>query len=125
MRQDYRAFYHAEVLYRKRSMYPPFTIIARLVFSSKDVIACESAANEAKTSLDIIIRENGLDGSFLSVSVTEAPIKRIKDEFRYQLVAKLYTGGEVEKAESVLKQIEQSSNGSVRIELEINPNNMF
>ena len=125
LRQDYRAFYHSEVVYRKRSMYPPFTVIARLVFSSKDSIACESASNAAKTEFDELIRKEGLDRSVLSVSVTEAPIKRIKDEYRYHLVAKLYTGGEVEQTESRLRRIEQESNEKVRIELEINPNNMF
>lgn len=125
LRQDYRAFYHSEVVYRKRSMYPPFTVIARLVFSSKDSIACEAAANAAKTRFDELIRKDGLDGSVLSAGVTEAPIKRIKDEYRFQLVTKLYTGGEVEQTEALLRQIEQETNETVRIELEINPNNMF
>ncbi|MCR4577020.1 MAG: primosomal protein N' [Clostridiales bacterium] len=125
LKQDYRAFYHSEVVYRKRSMYPPFTVIARLVFSSKDSATCESAANAAKIKFDELIRTDGLDASVLSASVTEAPIKKIKDEYRFQLVAKLYTGGEVEQTEALLRRIEQETNETVRIELEINPNNMF
>ena len=125
LKQDYRAFYHSEVVYRKRSMYPPFTVIARLVFSSKDAAACEEAANAALAEFDKRVTEIGIGESILSESVSEAPIKRLKDEYRFQLVVKLYTGGSVDKAENIMRQIETTSGDNVRIELEINPNNMF
>ncbi|MCR4620654.1 MAG: primosomal protein N' [Clostridiales bacterium] len=125
LRQDYRAFYHSEVLFRKRSMYPPFTVIARLVFLSKDKCGCQNTANNALNEFKSQVEELGLAGTVLSVTVSEAPIKRIREEFRFQLIAKLFSGSNVDLIEGVMHRIEQKSDDSVKIEMEINPNNLF
>ena len=45
--QDYRAFYHRESSYRRRALYPPFTVIARIVYSSKDPEKAQKAAEDS------------------------------------------------------------------------------
>ena len=48
--QDFRAFYLRESAYRKSALYPPFTVIARIVFSSPDEDAAKSASDRLRAA---------------------------------------------------------------------------
>ena len=45
--QDYRAFYTRESAYRRAALYPPFTVIARIIYSGRDPEAAAKAAAKA------------------------------------------------------------------------------
>ena len=46
-RQDYRAFFEEEMRRRRRALYPPYTLIARLLFESDSEQAARQAAEAA------------------------------------------------------------------------------
>ena len=48
--QDYRAFYTRESAHRRAALYPPFTVIARIIYSAREREAAQAAA-EAEARL--------------------------------------------------------------------------
>ena len=57
--QDYRAFYLRESAYRRGALYPPFTVIARIVFTAKEESAAQKAAQTAETELNGFLDRGG------------------------------------------------------------------
>ncbi|MBQ6646969.1 MAG: primosomal protein N' [Clostridia bacterium] len=125
LKQDYRAFYHQEAAYRKRSLYPPYTTLARLVFSSQDgqkaLLAAENAEKELKQKLN----EQALTKNVLSLYQGAAPIKRINGLERYELLVKMYTAGDTLGVIGEMEALEKQPINDVITELEINPANLF
>ena len=46
-RQDYRSFYETEMKRRKAALYPPYTLIVRLLLEADEEAAAQRAAQEA------------------------------------------------------------------------------
>ncbi len=125
LKQDYRAFYHMEAAYRRRSLYPPYTILSRLVFSSaKDGMACAAMMNAA-TALREVLAKKDLMKYVLSIRDGEAPIKRLRGEDRYQLLVKMYTTGDTASILNEMEQFENSGPDNVSVDLEVDPANMI
>lgn len=124
VKQDYRAFYGQEVNYRKRSLYPPYTTIARLVFSGKNEDQTEKAAAECAEKIKRDLQEKQLYRFVLSVNCGRTPIKRLRGEERFQVLIKMYTAGETAAIEGILEQISLEEIENVNVELEINPTSM-
>jgi primosomal protein N' (replication factor Y) len=80
--QDYQAFYEKELNFRRFMHYPPFAAMANLLVRSEK----QEAALRMSTEL----------GSFLMpppehikvIGPAEAPVLRLKTEFRYQILIK-------------------------------------
>ena len=125
LKQDYRAFYHLEADYRKRSLYPPYTTLARLLYSSpENALAAEAASTDEK-ELREILESKGLMKHVLSLYQGQAPIKMINGEGRYELLVKIYTAGDLNGVLGEMEKLEQRQTENVRTELEINPANLF
>ena len=125
LKQDYRAFYHMEAAYRKRSLYPPYTTLARLVFSSGDSKKADEAAANAEKELRFRLSEKDLAKDVLSLYRGQAPIKKIKGEDRYEILVKIYTTGDTVGVLTEMERIEQKSAENVKVELEMNPASLF
>ncbi|MGX8707064.1 MAG: primosomal protein N', partial [bacterium] len=72
--QDYRAFYTRESANRRLAIYPPFSVIARVVFASKSADAARNAAESAEKALDEWVNEKGMRDDILQLRAAEAPI---------------------------------------------------
>ena len=80
--QDYQAFYEKELNFRRMMSYPPFTAMANLMVRS------EKQEDAMRMSAEL--------GRFLTpapekmkiMGPAEAPVSRLKNEFRYQLLIK-------------------------------------
>jgi primosomal protein N' (replication factor Y) len=80
--QDYQAFYEKELNFRRMMHYPPFSAMANLLVRS------EKQEDALRLSTDL--------GRFLTpapekikiMGPAEAPVPRLKNEFRYQLLIK-------------------------------------
>ncbi len=123
--QDYRAFYTRESAYRRTAMYPPFTVIARVVYSAKDPAAAEAAARDALAKLGAYLDESGARAEVIQLAATEAPIKLLRGEARWQLIIKLYFKADIEAVATRMQALADEAPAGVRAELEINPNNLF
>ena len=80
VRQDYKAFYDRESGLRERLEYPPYGMIARILFTSFFDAKAREWANKAAA----ILKKSGLDVS----TVEYAPVSRINKKYRYRIVVK-------------------------------------
>ena len=123
--QDYRAFYTRESANRRLAMYPPFSVIARVVFTSKSADAARSAAEGAEKALNEWVNEKGMRGDILQLRAAEAPIGMLRGAFRWQLFVKLYFRADVEAVTERMRDIADAAPEGVKGELEVNPVNMI
>ncbi|MBQ5769664.1 MAG: primosomal protein N', partial [Clostridia bacterium] len=125
VKQDYRAFYHTEASYRKHALYPPYTVISRLVISSRDVKAPEEAAEKIQDRINITLTNNDWHSDVLAVQAAPAPIKMLRGEYRWQVYVKMLARGRVNEITAMMEEIAESGMDKVRIELEVNPASMI
>ena len=123
--QDYRAFYTREAANRRLTLYPPYTVIARVVFTSRDRDAARSAAEAAEAELTAWTAEAGAEKDVVQLRAAEAPIAFLRGEHRWQLFVKLYFKADVEAAVERMQAIAEAAPEGVRGELEVNPVNMI
>ena len=123
--QDYRAFYSRESAHRRAALYPPFTVIARIIYSAREREAAQGAAAEAEARLREQLDQLGAARDVIQLGAMEAPIKLLRGESRYQLLLKLYFKADLEAVAARMQTLADSAPEDVRAELEINPNNLF
>ncbi|MDO4547275.1 MAG: primosomal protein N' [Clostridia bacterium] len=124
-RQDYRAFYHEETKRRRRALYPPFTVIARIIASGKDAQAVKEEAQKAAEGIEEYISEGRRRENIVRLTCEAAPISRIDGYTRWQILMKLYARNE---SDEILRHLEDAAHEKaegVKMELEINPTNLY
>jgi primosomal protein N' (replication factor Y) len=80
--QDYNLFYQKEIQYRRVLRYPPFSAMANLLIRSK----MQEEAARMSAELERILTPPP-DGAKI-LGPAEAPVPRLREEYRYQLVVK-------------------------------------
>jgi len=123
--QDYRAFYNKESAYRRSALYPPFTVIARIIYSGRDVDAVKRAAQAAEEALGKYLDETGARGDTVQLGAMEAPIRLIRGENRWQVLLKLYFKADLEAVTAKMQALADEAPAGIRAELEVNPNSLF
>ncbi|MGN1061199.1 MAG: primosomal protein N' [Candidatus Coproplasma sp.] len=116
---DYKGFFENEVKMRKAALFPPYSLICRvMVVADKD----ESALDALKKVYLAIeeIRKNDAD-EFIFLNKMHSPIKKIQNKVRYQVLARL-------KSDKYLKEIYDiavgASNSDALVYVEENPVNL-
>ncbi len=82
---DYLAFYQKEIAYRKELRYPPFSRLARLVFTHPNDQRCREETDRMRKALLAEIESKGLAGYSL-IGPAPAFIHRLRGRFRWQLI---------------------------------------
>jgi primosomal protein N' (replication factor Y) (superfamily II helicase) len=80
--QNYAAFYEREIEYRRAMRYPPFVALANVLLRS------ESQEQALRMSAEIGHRLTPPPEDLRVLGPAEAPVPRLKKEFRYQLLIK-------------------------------------
>lgn len=120
-RQDYRAFYGVEFARRRRELYPPFTLLARLLCRAKD----EKTAREISGALfkKIMAEAQGRPlwkKRVLLVREDDAPIKRLMGEARAQVFIKMLNHPDAGDVLAYLTALSHEE-WPCKVDLEINP----
>ena len=123
--QDYRAFYIRESAHRRSGLYPPFTAIARLVYSGRDEAGVRAAAAADEARLNAYLDDTGIRQDVVQLAAAQAPIKLLRGESRWQLLVKLYYKADLGAVAAKLQALADAAPQGVRAELEVNPNNMI
>ena len=117
---DYDAFWEKEIETRKKNYYPPFSRMARLLFTSHQEL---TAKNEAESAVDIIKRHmESFEAT--SVTVSPAPIERISDKFRWHVVVKYDPVDEAAHAalhEAVDEVLDNNEFSLVQVAVDLSP----
>ncbi len=125
-RQDYRAFYQQEAKYRRRGLYPPFTVLARLLVTSQSEQDCRVLAERMERELAQWLESEGdLKQDVVQMRALEAPLKKLRGENRYQVFIKMYARGDTGRILSRMEELARREAPGCRVELEINPANML
>lgn len=84
---DYEGFYRNEISLRAAAMFPPFSKIVRVLVTGEDEKKTVEALRSVYVSLERLYTENA--EKFLFFNRMHAPIKRIQNKFRYQVLMRL------------------------------------
>ncbi len=124
--QDYRAFYHREEQVRRRGLYPPFTVMARLLVSSGEAAVAQRVAEALEARMNEILDEDPeYRRDLVQMRALEAPIRLLRGEARWQVFIKMYNKGRTEEIISRMELLEQEEYEGARVELEVNPASML
>lgn len=82
--QDFEGFYTEEMRYRERLAYPPYFVLASIMFVHGDLKYASKSAAIFRDSLD---RANK-DGSLRILGPAQASVSRIKNKYRQQIIIK-------------------------------------
>jgi primosomal protein N' (replication factor Y) len=80
--QDYQAFYQKELAFRRALHYPPFSAMANLLVRS------ESKEAATRMSSELALRFTPPPEKLKIMGPAEAPVARLKNEYRYQFLIK-------------------------------------
>jgi primosomal protein N' (replication factor Y) len=83
-KQDFEGFFEEELKYRRNLAYPPFTAVASFLIHHKDL----GKAEEISQSLRDAINRHNTSHACRVLGPAPAPLSRLKDEYRIQLVLK-------------------------------------
>ena len=119
---DYPAFYKKEINLRQITMYPPFSTIVRVLFSSEDE---NLAKNQAKVYYDDV---KGLQEKYnremIYLGVMKSPIGKIQNKYRIQILMRLRPEHKDEIISSLFEYLDKHKNPNVNTFIEINPQNL-
>ena len=123
-KQDFRAFYWKESALRREKRYPPFTVILRVVFSGESEEKTRNAAQAAQEEMDAFLAQKGHMADVVQSRAVEAPVRRIRGQYRWQLFVKVYFKADISAIAGKMEELAERAPEQVRAELEINPTNL-
>lgn len=101
--RDYLEFYRSELRFRERLGYPPYKSVALMTFVDVDRNKAHESAARAKNYLRKKIKAGGLDKDVTILDEVPSPIRRIENQYRFQL----FVVSENDAFEEVLRLIEE------------------
>ena len=118
---NYKKFFETEISLRKATKFPPFTKIIRVLISSPN----EDEAIDTTKILNekfLHLKEQNLE-SFCFYGCMKAPIKKLENKFRMQVLMRIYDDSDLLKQIYLISQNEKRRN--VWILVEENPSSLI
>ncbi len=119
---DYEGFYKKEINSRELTKYPPYTKIVRLLVLAEDI---EDARNSADRLMSRLVTLKNKMSGMRNLQKMSAPLKRLRNFYRYQVVIWL----DIDKEDELMPYIYQIANegntDKVTVFTEINPQQML
>ena len=116
---DYEGFYRNEISLRAAMAFPPFSKIVRVLVTGEDDKKTLEALREVYFALEKLYTDN--PEKFLFFNKMRAPIKRIQNKFRYQVLMRLCDTSILPEIYSVCAE---SRTREVLVSVEENPTNL-
>ena len=119
-KQDYRAYFSQEFERRKSGLYPPFTLMARFLCENKDMAVARATAESIKNRIVEEFSSSPLYRRIFFIRADEAPITRIQDKSRAQVLMKLLNHPDTDR---LLQRFQEMAGEDypAKVQLEINP----
>jgi len=125
-RQDYRAFFEAEFQRRRKGLYPPFTILARILIESPREEAVFQTARHLEGSVrELLAAHPEWQKKVLMLLNDEPGVKILRGKHRRHLLMKLLTGAETEAFLGALTALREAEESEAETYLEVNPTTML
>jgi primosomal protein N' (replication factor Y) len=124
--QDYRSFFTQEFQRRRTGLYPPFTLMARLLVESPEENAAKEMAERLyETVQTYLLTHPAQKRRTLMVRVDEAPVKRIRGQYRYHVLMKLFEHPDTGPVLRLIAELGALSDERCRVYPEVNPTSMM
>ena len=125
-KQDYRLFFNEEFTRRKRDLYPPFTQMDRVLFEGADQQKVRDECAAAEERIRAYLQEkDDLRRRVLFIRSDDAPISRIQNRYRAQVLIKMIDLPVMEPllqfVQEMVSERENTANGQVTASFEMNP----
>ncbi len=121
-RQDYMGFFKREINLREASEFPPFSVVARVMYAGEDAQTCIDLLNRHYADIEKL--QESYSDAFLFLQKMRCPLKRLQGKHRFQILMRLTT----KDSESVLKNIydivDKTTEDKVTVFTEVNPQNL-
>ena len=125
-RQDYRAFFEQEFERRRISLYPPFTVLARVLLESPEERAAEEAAALFAGEIRQALEQHPAWRKKMLMMAQEPPgIKFLRGLHRRHILFKLLTGRDTEEFCGYLTELAERASPGVQACFELNPISMI
>ena len=125
-RQDYRAFFEQELQRRHISMYPPFSIMARLLVESPAEPDAERVFQALERRIRLALQEHPEWRRTVLLLGTEPPgIRFLRGLHRRQILFKLRTGAEADALCGFLSECAEEPPEGAQVCFEYNPTTMI
>lgn len=123
VKQDYRLFFAQEFDRRKKALYPPFTLMVRFLCDAKTMEEAREGAEEIKNEIISQFENTHLWRRLLYIRADEAPIGKIQDRCRAQVLMKLLNHPETDQ---ILEKFQEMAKAERKVHtvLEINPSSL-
>lgn len=116
---DYKGFFEHEISLRRATAFPPFAKIVRVMVTAEDDKRALETLREVWFSLKELY--DGEPGEFLFFNKMRAPVKRIQNRFRYQVLMRIRSDRLL--PEIYARTVPHASRG-VLVYVEENPNSL-
>ena len=124
--QDYRSFFEAELRRRRNGLYPPFSVLARLLIESNKEEKAERILKELGAQINIILSDHPeWQKKVLHMTLDTPSVKYLKSKHRRHIVIKALVSRETDDFFAVLTDLAGKETPDVQVYLEINPTNMM
>ena len=100
--QDYSSFYRQEIEFRKALGYPPFARMVQLRISGRDKKQTGNHARRLGDQCRQLLRAGPAYAGLEIMGPIEAPLVRIADQYRWQLLVK---GGKVQRLHAFVREL--------------------
>ena len=119
-RQDYRSFFAQEFDRRKKSLYPPLTMMVRFLCDAREMETALATAEEIKNKITCRFGNTPLWRRILFIRSDEAPISRIQERARAQVLLKLLNHPDTDQLIAAMQEMAREEYPAHTV-LEINP----
>ncbi len=119
---DYKKFYDKEINLRETTKFPPFAKIVRVLLASEDDDLVKSATHKLILKLKDL-RVNYGD-KFFFLEAMKAPVNKIKNKHRYQVVLRFNNSIETEIIQKIYEVLDTLKNNKLSVFVELNPNSL-
>ena len=116
---DYEGFYKHEIAMRAATMFPPFARIVRVMVVGEEDKQALEALRTVYTRLQALAARE--PEKFLFFNKMHAPIKRIQNKFRYQVLMRLTDGGPLPE---IYAACDGAGDKTTLVYVEENPSNL-
>jgi primosomal protein N' (replication factor Y) (superfamily II helicase) len=124
--QDYRAFFNDEFDRRRKGLYPPFTLFARLLVESADADLAKRRNGELLQAVeDYLTVKPAQKKRVLSIRADEAPVKMIRGKTRYHVLLKLFEHADTKPLLDYLSELVSCSDEQCQVYYELNPSTLL
>ena len=125
-KQDYRAFFEREFARRRTGLYPPFTIMARLLVESRDFTLAQRRAEELYGRCKAVLAEHpAWKKRTLMLRLDQPSVTVLRGKNRWQVLMKLLVNPAAEEFAAALTEMSREPFDGAETYFEYNPTTLM